>query len=344
MTVRGTPLPDWARAHGEPLVEAAIRTRPSDFIVDEWLGFEPAGTGEHDLLRIEKTDANTHWVAGRLAAHAGVRPVDVGYAGLKDRHAVTTQWFSVRRPNRDGTDWSGFEAGGVRVLETLRHDRKLRPASHAANAFRIALRGSGFAAMEKELQARAELIAARGVPNYFGPQRFGRQGRNVALAKSLADGKRLRRNERSYAISTARSLIFNAILERRVRDDSWNRLVAGDRANLDGTNSVFDVDDVTEELAARCSSFDIHPTGTLWGEGAPLTHMEAARLEREVAGVYADFAGGLVANDVKAASRALRMRVDDFSIEVADDVVRLSFVLRAGAYATSVIRELAVMD
>lgn len=342
MSASGGALPDWAHAHGDPVVDAQIRRQPSDFIVEEQLGFEPAGAGEHDLLRVEKTDANTNWVARRLASQAGVKSVDVGYAGLKDRRAVTTQWFSVRRPNRDGTDWSGLEAAGVKILETRRHDRKLRPGSHAGNAFRIALRGTGFAAREAELQARAVSISALGVPNYFGPQRFGREGRNVALARSLFAGKRLRRSERSYAISTARSLIFNAILDRRVRDESWNRLVAGDRANLDGTNSVFDVDEVTEELAERCSAFDIHPTGTLWGEGAPLTNSEAAKIETRVAGEYADLADGLVANDVRAASRALRMRVDDLSIEVSDDAVWLSFALPAGAYATSVIREFAV--
>lgn len=344
MTRQGSPLPDWARAHGGSVIDGAIRSRPSDFIVDEMLGFEPAGAGEHDLLRIEKTNANTEWVARRLAAYAGVKPVDVGYAGLKDRHAVTTQWFSVRRPNRDGTAWSGFEADGVRILDVFRHDRKLRRGSHAANSFRIALRGAGFAAKEAELRARVESISALGVPNYFGPQRFGRQGRNVELAIRMAEGTRLRRNERSYAISTARSLIFNAILDRRVRDRSWNRLLAGDRANLEGTNSVFDVDEITDELEARCSAFDIHPTATLWGSGAPLTAGIAATLESEVASGYTDLVDSLRANDVRAASRALRMHVIDLSLQVDDDVVWLEFRLPGGAYATSVIRELALSD
>lgn len=344
MTGPGSPLPDRGRAHGGTVIQAAFRSRPSDFVVDEILGFEPDESGEHDLLRIEKTGANTQWVARRLAAHAGVRPVDVGYAGLKDRHAVTTQWFSVRRPNRDGTDWSGFEAAGVRILEVAQHGRKLRPGSHAANAFRIVLRGSGIAAREPEFRACAEAVSAYGVPNYFGPQRFGRDGRNVELAAMLFAGKRLRRSERGYAISTARSLIFNAILDRRVRDRTWNRLISGDRANLDGTNSVFAVDEVTEELAGRCSAFDIHPTGTLWGDGAPLSNGAAAEIETAVARSHSAFADGLVANDVKAASRALRMRVDDFCIDAADDVVSLSFVLRAGGYATSVIREFAAVD
>jgi tRNA pseudouridine13 synthase len=341
MTLPGGPLPDWARAHGGPVIEAQIRSQPADFVVDEQLGFDPAGTGEHDLLRVEKTAANTQWVARRLAAHAGVKSVDVGYAGLKDRHAVTTQWFSVRRPNRDGTDWSDFQAQGVRILASRRHDRKLRPGSHAANRFRIALRGAGFGAKAAHLEQRLASIAAHGVPNYFGPQRFGRNGRNVKLAKDLFAGGRLRRSDRSYALSAARSLIFNAILDRRVRDGTWNRLLAGDRANLEGSNSVFDVDEPGDALSDRCSALDIHPSGTLWGDAAPLTRVAAARLETEVAAEYEELASGLAASGVKAASRSLRARVDALSMEVADDVVRLSFVLRAGAYATAVIRELA---
>ena len=181
-------LPDWARVHGNSLLEARIRSSNADFDVTELLEPVATGDGEHDGLWIEKTGANTQWLARRLAQHAGVSPRDVGYAGLKDRRALTRQWFSVRRPDGSGTDWSGFKVDGVRILDQIRQARKLRRGAHRGNDFRIALRTGDVDARRPQLIERLQAIAAVGVPNYFGPQRFGRDAGNVDLARRIFDG------------------------------------------------------------------------------------------------------------------------------------------------------------
>ena len=223
-----TRIPDWARALGPPLFVGRIRSTPSDFDVTELLDIEFSGDGEHDWLYVEKTGANTHWVAEQLAKYASVRQVDVGYAGLKDRHAVTRQWFSVRRPSLDGTDWDGFDVEGVSILDSRRHRRKLKRGAHRGNAFRIAVRSPEIADLQNEIDVRLRYIATTGVPNYFGEQRFGRDGANVQLGQAIVRGKRVPRHKRSIGISALRSYRFNEELDARVREGDWNRLLAGD--------------------------------------------------------------------------------------------------------------------
>jgi tRNA pseudouridine13 synthase len=344
MNRRAIVLPDWPRAHGVPVVSGRLRTESADFRVDEELGFDPSGDGEHDLLHVEKTDANTSWVASRLAAFATVRDVDVGYCGLKDRHAVTTQYFSVRRPTRAGTDWTGFRAEGVRILGHARHHRKLKTGSHAANRFAIVLRGPDLARQTDALAARWAQVTAQGVPNYFGEQRFGRDGGNLVLASDVFGGRRVRRAQLGLAYSAARAFLFNHILAARVMDGSWNRLLAGDLANLDGSGSVFAVDDVTPDLARRCGDFDLHPSGTLWGEGAPLSRLIAAAIEEDAIAGDADFATGLERARVEAGSRPLRVRPSTASMAVETESARFEFRLPPGSFATAVLREVSAPD
>lgn len=332
---------DGARAHGSPIVDALIRCHPEDFDVTELLGFEPSGGGEHDFLFIEKTGQNTAWVAAQLARHAGVAARDVGFAGLKDRHGVTRQWFSVRRAGAHGTDWDRLEIAGVRLLEITRNSRKLRRGAHRGNRFRIALRSDAIDSQRDALEARLAAVADGGVPNFFGAQRFGRRGRNIELAGRLFAGARLSRGERGHALSAARSLLFNAVLSRRVGDQTWNVLRAGDRAMLDGSHSTFAVDVPTPELAARCRALDVHPTATLWGRGAPLGTAAVGRLEREVAKDYPVLSEGLVAAAVAASSRALRVRVTEPRVEFGNAVAWFSFTLPSGAYATVLLQEFA---
>ena len=322
-----------------PLFRAEIRRHPSDFEVTELLAEAFTGEGEHAYLWVEKTGANTEWVARQLATFASIPARDVGYSGLKDRHAVTRQWFSVRAP--EGLDWSGFDADGVRVVRQERHRRKLKRGAHQANRFRVALRGDEVGANGAAVEARLVEIREQGVPNFFGEQRFGRGGANLALAEAWAGGKRLPRHKRGLAISTARSTIFNAILERRVKEDTWNRLLPGELANLDGSASVFAVDDLTDELRARCARFDIHPTGTLWGDGAPLGGGRVAELERDVAGEFPTFTDALQHNRVDAASRPLRLVVKDLGWEFGEDVLWLEFELPKGGFATTLLNQVA---
>lgn len=334
-------LPDWARAHGGPLLDVEIRRTPDDFLVTEIIDFELTGAGEHDFLWIEKTGANTAWVSRQLARHAGVPPVDVGYSGLKDRRAITQQWFSVRRPSGEGTDWARFAADGVQILKIERHKRKLRRGAHRANAFRIALRSVAIDDQRESISERVQLIAASGVPNYFGEQRFGRDGGNLELVQSVFAGRRVKRDKRSIAISAARSFLFNQILDARVRKQTWNTLETGDLANLDGSASVFSVDELTPELVQRCKAGDLHPAGSLWGDGAPCTTANVAAAERAAVASYESFTAGLTNARVEAASRALRLPVADLSVEFEAGVAWLAFRLQKGSYATTVLRELS---
>lgn len=323
------------------MFDARIRGAPTDFIVTENIDFELSGDGEHDFLWIEKSGANTAWVARQLAAHAGVVANDVGYAGLKDRHAITSQWFSVRRPSGEGTDWAAFAAEGVRVIQIARHHKKLRRGAHRSNSFRIALRSPQIVEIRDEINSRLQIIEKHGVPNYFGEQRFGRDGGNIAMAEAVFAGRRVKRDKRSIAISSARSLLFNAILDGRVRDETWDQLQSGDLANLDGSGSVFAVEDLTTDLTDRCNTLDIHPTGALWGNGAPLTTGDVASAELAAVAGHESLTGGLKSARVDASSRALRLPVRDLSLEFDDDVLWLRFSLPKGGFATVVLREVA---
>lgn len=317
-------LPNWARAHGQPLFDARIRNTPADFSVTEILGWELSGDGEHDYLWIEKIGANTEWVARQLARHASVPAKDVGYAGLKDRHAVTRQWFSV--PRWHAPNWAASAIDGVEILDVQRNQKKLRRGAHRGNHFRIVMRGEEIRRHEAQIAARMEEIRAQGVPNYFGEQRFGRDGANLELADAWAAGKRLPRHRRSLAISTVRSFLFNEALDRRVREGTWNRLLPGDKANLDGTGSVFDVAEVDRELERRCAEMDVHPAGTLAGEGCPdgpdawRKALDRARIESGV--------------------RSFRLRIADAECTVEDAAACLTLTLGRGAFATAVIREI----
>ena len=321
-------LPDWSRAYGAPLFAADIRSVATDFQVVEELGYTFSGDGEHDFLWLEKIGANTEWVARQLARHAEVPAKDIGYSGLKDRHAVTQQWFSI--PRWHAPDWQALDVEGVTVLDVQRHHKKLRRGAHKANAFRLVLRGENLSGCSAALEQRLRLIREQGVPNYFGEQRFGRAGNNLELADVFAAGKRLPRQKRSIAISTMRSLVFNEELDERVRAGTWNQVLAGDKANLDGTNSIFDVETVDDDLLRRCKALDIHPAGELIGDGS--TRGPDAWL------------AALAKARVEPGTRSLRLRVRDLAWDIADDAVELSFRLGRGAFATVVLRELATVE
>ena len=328
------------RAFGEPPLTARLRASPEDFLVEEILGYDADGAGEHLLLWVEKRGANTDWVARELAKFAGVPPVAVGYAGLKDRHAVTRQTFSVQLAGRPDPDWSTFPHPEVKVLAATRHSRKLK---------RGALRGNRFVLLLREARGdreRAESvlhqIAGRGVPNYYGEQRFGREGGNVAQARAMFAGRRMDRDKRSLLLSAARSHIFNGVLAARVEGEAWDRPLDGEIWSLAGSRSWFGPEPFNDELAARLARADIHPSGPLWGQGEPPSQGEAGALEREVAARDPDLVGGLAAarmdqerRPLRLLPQSLRWRWDD------DDTLELSFELPAGAYATVVVRELA---
>ena len=305
--------------------------------MDEELGFTPSGDGGHDFLRVEKTGANTAWVAKALATHAGVPVRDIGYSGMKDRHAVTKQWYSVPHSPKKPVDWRTFVPREARICEQMRHDRKLRRGSHSANRFRIRIRCDS--RNETAVNDRLAVIAESGVPNYFGTQRFGRNGNNLALAKAMFAGARTRRDKRGIALSAARSLLFNDVLSERTGAGNWNTVLPGDVLNLDGSGSIFCVEAVDEEIRARCLGMDIHPTGPLWGRGALRSSEGVAELERNSAAGHPGFVEGLVRFGLDMDRRALRLRVAALEWQWDEDGLELRFSLARGGYATSVLRE-----
>lgn len=329
---------DPPRAHGAPLCQGTLRTEPEDFVVEEQLGFEPAGAGQHVLLKVRKRAANTHWVAGELARACGCPPRDVGYAGLKDRRALATQWFSVPQSRLSPADWVGIASGEYQVLEAHRHSRKLPRGALAGNRFTIRVRGT--ALEDAALESRLAAIETRGVPNYFGPQRFGRGGAN--LARLSEDVRGLRPAERGFVLSAARSLVFNAVLAERTGAGSWERLEPGDLANLDGRASHFAVTAVDETLAGRCARLDIHPTGPLWGRGAPPSGAGVLELEQRIAAGFTAACDLVVRAGMEQERRSLRLAVRDlhWRRDAADaDSIVVEFRLGRGAYATVVLRE-----
>lgn len=336
-------ISQWPHAHGKPESSGVLRSQPEDFQVEELAAVEPCGQGSHLWLWVEKTGANTDWVATQLARAAGCPPRDVGYAGMKDRHAVTRQWFSLPWKVGQAPEFSDPGIEGVRVLKTSLHDKKLRRGILQGNRFRIRLRQ--LQGDVTGLAARIEQIAGQGVPNYFGPQRFGFGGANVERAvRWLEQGGRLPRDKRSIYLSALRSYLFNQVLAERVNNGSWNQLLPGELAMLDGTHSIFLCDPVDDTLQQRCVDFDLHPTGPLPGRGGMQPVDVALVAEQAVLQDYADCIARLADFGVDAERRSLRLRVQDLGWDLQQDELLLEFRLPAGAYATVVLRELVDVD
>lgn len=326
-------------AHGGPPLTGVLKASPDDFVVIENLGFEADGEGEHVLLTLRKRGINTDWLAGQLADFAGVKRNAVSYSGMKDRHAVTTQSFSVQLPGADDPDWSQFPEADVEILSAVRHRRKLRRGALAGNHFEIVFRDlSGDKARAEEC---LKAIADQGVPNYFGEQRFGREGRNTDRAEAFFQGRRTPRKQQGMLISAARSQIFNDVLAERVQQASWNAAIDGEVCCLDGSRSWFVVEEPSKEIDQRLAAFDIHPSGPLWGSNALPSSGSAAELEMRVAGQHSILAEGLAKQRLDHDRRALRMRPKNLSWDWLEDAVLcVRFDLPAGCYATTVLREL----
>lgn len=332
-------IPNWPTVYGEPAASGDIRTLPEDFIVEEQLSFEPSGTGEHAFLYIQKTGENTEYVARMLARFAGVRQRDVSVAGLKDRHAVTSQWFSVWLPGKADPDWTQFESESIKVLQATRHARKLKRGVLSGNHFKLTIRnwqGDNIKAVE-QLQA----IKDHGIANYFGSQRFGNQGQNVNKALAVFQGAKVGREQRSLYLSAVRSYLFNNILGFRVSQQLWNQPVAGDVFSFDGSHTIFKSDQPDADILHRLQAGIIHPTGALWGRGEMGVSLKALAIEQEIIASYTELAQGLINCQVDQDRRALRVNVPDLCWQfVDDDVLVLEFTLPAGSYATAVLREI----
>ena len=326
-------------AHGDPLAGGVLRQYAEDYVVNEMPLLEPDGEGEHVWLKIRKRHTNTDFVAKQLQKLAKVKSMAVSYAGMKDRHAVTTQWFSVLLPTTDEPDWQSLASDEIDIIEVKRHSRKLRRGTLLGNHFIIQVRDIDVD--NDALLERAQKITKQGVPNFFANQRFGHNAANLDKALAMFEGdRRIKRHQRSIYLSSARSLLFNYILAERVRVGSWCSLQPGDICLRTGRRGFFPVETLDTELQERLDAGEIHPTAPMWGVGELPVKYEIKELEQQLPIEFPDWCTGLEKAGLKMERRECRLVPDAFFVEKNDDGVKLSFSLPAGCYATSVIREL----
>ncbi len=346
MADRQEPFFPWPRTTTPALNTATLRAAPEDFVVEEQMPYTLAGAGEHLWVKLRKRGYNTEQVAKQLARSAGVTRREVGYAGMKDRHAVSVQWFSLHLAARPDPDWDSLPEG-MTVLESTRHSRKLKTGALAGNRFNIVLRDCSDGSLIHYRDAvlrRSEAIRTQGVPNYFGEQRFGHGGGNVAAARAMFAGSGNVRDRKQGGIylSAARSLIFNEVLARRVSAGSWDQALDGDAMMLNGSRSFFVPEGVDDIIRRRLAEADIHPSGPLWGRGNLPTNAAVRELETTVASAHTDLVRGLEAAGLEQERRALRVIPQEFSTQWLDaTALSLTFVLPPGSYATMLVRELA---
>lgn len=324
---------------------ATIRQSPADFRVSEILPFAPEGTGGHYWLLIEKTDTNTDWLANALAGFAGVPQVAVGYAGLKDRHAITRQWFSVNLEGHEVPDWSAFDCEQYRIIDVQRHNKKLKRGVLQGNQFDITLRElSG----DKDRWLEGLMrIKQQGIPNYFAEQRFGHQSANLFRADQWFKTGRApsRRNQRSIILSAGRSWLFNLVLSERIKSGNWNQALPGDVMQLAGSRSFFHVAEVDETIEQRLAQMDIHPTGPLWGRGRVSNSALSQQLEQTTLLDWQTWQQALEKAGLSQERRALRVFPEQMDWQFVDnDSLKLSVQLPAGSYLTALLRELGQMN
>lgn len=350
-------VPKTPAAWGDPLFNAEFKLEPSDFQVAEQLDIAFDGIGEHLYLHIEKTSVNTDEVAELLALAYAVDSKAIGFAGMKDRHAVTSQWFSITTPANE----EAFQAQirqfnsaekSLRILEISRHTRKLRRGAHSANRFVIRLKqvesasNSSFGVMQTALDTRIESIATQGFPNYIGPQRFGFGGQNLTRAQQWfkQPKKRASRQQRSLWLSAVRSALFNLVCAKRVQTGSWQNLLNGEPAILNGSNSFFDTaSSDSAELQSRVKAFDIHPSAPWWGRGSSMATGECSEFEESILADLDDCKIGLERAGLKQERRAIRAQAIDLNCRwINESTIELSFLLSPGVFATTLLSELGV--
>jgi tRNA pseudouridine13 synthase len=313
-----TTLPQWPSAYPASGASGTLKRLNEDFIVTELPLQRPCGEGEHLWLEIEKNGANTTFVAQQLAEAARVPDVNVGYAGLKDRYAITRQWFSVYLPKGETPDLTQLQHPEFKVLSQSRHMKKLRPGDLLGNRFRIVIRD--VTGERDAIEANLEAVASQGVPNYFGAQRFGHGGGNVEQGRAMLAREIRVRNpkKKGLYLSAVRSLVFNDVLALRIQSGLWGKTLPGD---------------VMDEAG--------RPTGPLWGRGRVITTDQAQALENLVAERHATLCEGMEYAGLDQDRRALVASPADMSWEWQDaNQLLITFFLPAGTYATSVLSEI----
>ncbi|MGK0184526.1 MAG: tRNA pseudouridine13 synthase [Verrucomicrobiales bacterium] len=328
--------------HGGPLGRAQFKSEPEDFVVEEVLGFEPSGVGEHCLVWAEKRDLDSNTAAARLADALGIRRRLVSHCGLKDRQAVTRQWFSIHIPGQESPEAPALESEGLRVLQVTRNTRKLRRGIHAGNRFTIRLRQPDFA--PADAMTRWQAIKEQGTPNVFGPQRFGRDGRNVDKALAMFRGEFEPRDRllRGIFLSAARSHLFNVAVTKRMTRGIWDQPVEGEVYGFADNRTLILPEKQRGDEIERFHAGVVELTAPLWGAGE-LHSVGALRdFEQEIAAQHSEIIAGLEAYGLRQERRVIRLRPENSSCEVVDegDLI-FQFDLPKGAYATALLRELA---
>ena len=324
---------------GKPISQADLRTNNSDFIVKEILPFTPTGEGEHHMLHVRKNGMNTVYIAEILAKFAKVHPKEVTYAGQKDKNAITEQWFGIRIPGKETPEWTELNDDKLTILSSSRHSKKLRIGALLGNRFVLTLRNINDTA---DVESRLQQIAKLGVPNYFGEQRFGHDGKNLILGRQMLSGGRniKDRHKRSMYLSAVRSNIFNQVVSFRLANHQVDT-VAGDCVMLAGSKSYFTAEVWDDVLNSRLAEKDIQLSAPLWGRGTPLAQGEALALElTPLAELSADLQG-LEEAGLSQERRPLLLEPQGMKWQFDANTLTLEFVLPAGSYATSVLRELA---
>ena len=324
-----------------PKQTALLKAECADFVVKEQLGYDMSGDGEFVAVKVRKTDCNTLFVGEQLAKLAGISARNMSYAGLKDRKAVTEQWFSLQMPGQPTPDFSQFSLEGVEILEVTRHQRKIRIGSLQGNHFEILLRN---AEETDELKERLDFLAKNGFPNYFTEQRFGRDGNNLTQALRWANGeiKVKDRNKRSFYLSAARSEMFNLIVSKRMELNLAQQILVGDVLQLNGSHSWFVVDESEDlaQLQQRLAQQDVLLTAPLIGE----EEKSAVDFEHEIFAQHQALFALMRQERMKAARRPILMQPQQFQWQFEPNGLRLQFDLPAGSYATALIRELVNVE
>ena len=327
---------------GTPQQTGRLKAEFADFIVREELGYPLAGEGEFVAVKVRKTNANTLFVGEQLAKFVGISAKNMSYAGLKDRHAVTEQWFCLHLAGKETPDFSTFECEGIEILEVTRHNRKIRTGALEGNYFELLLRD---VVETDELKQRLNQLQEIGFPNYFTEQRFGRDGHNLTQAQRWASGEISvkDRKKRSFYLSAARSEVFNLVVSQRIADQQMQTVLLGDYLQLAGSNSFFEVkaEDLMQSQQ-RLDENDVLLTAPLIGENS--LQQNGNECEEAIVAQHENLINLMKKERMNAARRAMLCKLQDLRWQFEPEGLRLTFFLNSGSYATGLVRELITLN
>lgn len=347
---------DWHYVWTCPQARADLKTFVSDFLVEEILGYEPDGKGEFVYLWVEKQGVNTDFLAKRLAQAANISPNRVTYAGVKDRHACTRQWFCLHVIGQ-AADFSEVESvfrtpEVVRVLRQTRHSKKLKTGGLLGNRFSLRLRNVN--GDKAEIEKRLKLIQAFGVPNYYGEQRFGIQGNNLVNGREFVmpgrKGTHKLNKTQSFWLSAIRSWFFNEALSEFVAEGSWDVIKVGDIAQPRDGSQSFRIKELSLDILHNVRYGHISPVLPLISDGWPMgTNTDRAEQMQMLYATQESLLKGLISFDFARDSRATRLVPENMAWELLSsdgdsEQLVLQFELPKGAFATSVLRELFIVN